>query len=188
MSTEQLAIVVPAVVTVVVSLSLAYMNIRWQRDITQETLNHQERINRDNHAHESKLAVQARVAGAYEEMMEMVHWQMDMVDATKPILASGDSKPPDEPGSERIRKVQARVNVHGSQDVKAVLQRWADRRNEFFADAWLLDHMQNSQGVNIEADYGITLSDQWRKVEGGRRELHDLVRDLADAASAELRA
>lgn len=184
MSTEQLAIVVPALLAVV----LAYLNIRWQSNITQKTLDYQERINRDNHTHESKLAVQARVAGAYEDMMEMVHWQMDIVDATKPILASADSKPPDEPQSERIRKVQARINVHGSQDVKAALERWAERRNEFFIDAWYLDTMQNSHSVNMEADYGITLSKQWDKVEGGRRKLHELVRGLADAASAELRA
>ncbi len=42
-----------------------------------------------------KLAVQARVASTYEDMLEMVGWQMEVVDATKPIFTMG--KPPEPP-------------------------------------------------------------------------------------------
>jgi hypothetical protein len=85
--------------------------------------------------------------------------------------------------------VQARIGVHGSPEVKAVLERWAKKRNEFFNVAWYLDAMQNDQTTtDVKATYGITLTRQWQKVDATKKELHGIVRELEDAVSAELRA
>jgi len=174
-STEQLAILVPAALVI----ALAYLNFRWQRDITKQTLEHQERINRDNDAHESKLAVQARAASTYEDMMEMVHWQMDIVDETKPIMSRSDAEPSNRPTDQRAHP--QRAGPHQRSRQPGGQGSWngsAEHRNDFFNDARYLDAMQNSHSQNMKADYGITLSDQWRKVDGA---LQNLVRELADA-------
>jgi hypothetical protein len=174
-TTEQLAIVVPAAVVAAV----AGINAWWQVRINQQTFDHQ-----------TKLAVQTRVAATYEDMLEMVGWQMEAIEATKPMIMMGDppEPPPPPPETDRIRKVQARIGVHGSRDVKAVLGRWAKRRNEFFNDAWYLDRIQHDQSSRTKADYGVTLSEQWHKVETARVDLREIVRELEDAVSSELRA
>ena len=175
MTTTQLAIVVPAVAVIAV----AAINAWWQVRVNQQAIESQRR-----------LAVQARIVTTYEDMLEMVGWQMEVVDTTKPIFSMDKPpEPPPMPENEHIRKVQARIGVHGSKDAKSILERWAKKRSEFFAAAWYLDTMQNDQAVtDVKANYDITLSDQWRKVEGGRAALHGIVRELEDAVSAELRA
>lgn len=132
----------------------------------------------------------SRIAATYEELLEMVGWRMEVVDATKPIFTVGEPpEPPPKPEDERIRKVQARIGAHGSKEVKAILERWAKRRNEFFTDAWYLDAIQNDRtSTDAKATYGITLTDQWQKVEADRKDLHGIVRELEDVVSAELRA
>lgn len=178
MTTAQLAIVIPAIAVVAV----AGINAWWQARVNQQSLDNQR-----------KLAIQARVASTYEDMMEMVHWQMDVVDATKPIFTKGSPpEPPPQPETEHLRKVQARIGVHGSREVKAVLERWAKKRTEFFSDAWYLDTMQNDASLNrpsdAKANYGVTLSEQWQKVDASKKSLHAVVRELEDAISSELRA
>jgi hypothetical protein len=176
MTTAQLAIVVPALAVVAV----AGINAWWQARVNQQTLDNQ-----------GKLTIQARVASTYEDMMEMVHWQMEVVDATKPFITKGSPpEPPPRPETERLRKVQARIGVHGSREVKTVLERWAMKNNEFFTDAWLLDAMQNDPTLSGDhkGAYGVTLSEQWQKVDASKKELHGLVRELEDATSSELRA
>jgi hypothetical protein len=89
-TTEQLAIVVPGVAVVLV----AGIGAWWQVRINKQTLDHQ-----------AKLALQARVATVYEELLEMIGWQMEAVDATKPIITMGEpSKPPEAPDTERIAR------------------------------------------------------------------------------------
>ena len=178
MSTTDLAIVVPAVAVVAV----AGINAMWQARITQQTLEHQ-----------TKLEIQRRVAATYEDALEMVGWQMEIVDATKPIFTMGDPpSPPAKPEMEHIRKVQARIGVHGSPQAKSILERWSKKANEFFSDAWLLDEMQNdrmrAKPSDLKAAYGATLTEQWQKVDVAKKELHGIVRELEDAVSSELRA
>lgn len=178
MSATELAIVVPAVAVVAV----AGVNALWQARINQQTLDHQ-----------TKLEVQKRVAATYEDMLEMVGWQMEVVDATKPIFTMGDPPaPPPKPETEHIRKVQARIGVHGSPQAKAILERWAKTRNEFFNDAWYLDEMQNGRTPgkpsDLKAAYGVTLTGQWQKVDAAKKRLHGTVRELEEAVSSELRA
>lgn len=178
MTTAQLAIVVPAIAVVAV----AAINAWWQARINQQNLDNQR-----------KLAVQARVASTYEDLLEVVGWQMEVVDVTKPIFTKGQPpEPPPKPENEHLRRVQARIGVHGSPEAKAILERWAKKRTEFFNDAWLLDAMQNDRGLKLPSDeketYGVTLSDQWKQVEASKKELHGIVRELEDAISSELRA
>lgn len=177
-TTAQLAIVIPAIAVVAV----AGINAWWQARVNQQNLDAQQ-----------KLAVQARVASAYEDMLEMIGWQMEFVMVTKPIFTSGEQpQPPPEPENERKRRVQARIGVHGSPAVKAILERWSKKVNEFFAEAWLLDTMQNDRSMtrpsDLQAAYGVTLSEQWQKLEASRRNLHAIVRELEDEISSELRA
>ena len=73
---------------------------------------------------------------------------------------------------------------------KAILGKWAARRQEFFAAAWLLDSMQGDEtlGIDIDKSYGQPIVEQWKKVDDIRKELHEMVRELEDAANAEMRA
>lgn len=52
--------------------------------------------------------------------------------------------------------------------------------------------MQKDEGRNRpsdqEASYGVTISEQWKKVEAARVSLHAIVRELEDEISSELRA
>src|SRR5207247_6940824 len=101
-------------------------------------------------------------------------------------------KPPEAPDTDRIRKMQARIGVHAGRKVKDIVERWAKRRNEFFIDAWYLDGMQNdpmpssTTAEEFETRWGIKLGDQWAKVEGDRKDLHALVREIEDAVNFEL--
>jgi hypothetical protein len=180
MTTEQLAIIVPAGALVAV----AFINAWWQARISKQALDSQEQTNKQTLESQEKRDVRARVAGVYENMLEMVGWNMEVVNATKPVI--GEEKPPAEPDLERVRRVQARIGVHGSREVKDILERWAKRRQEFYADAWLLDRMQKEHGDPKK--YGLRMAEQWKKVVEGRTQLHAMVRELEDAVSAELRA
>jgi hypothetical protein len=42
-------------------------------------------------------------------------------------------------------------------------------------------------GEEFVIRWGISLGDQWKKVDGDRRDLHALVREIEDAVNAELR-
>jgi hypothetical protein len=130
MTTEQLAIVVPAIVALVTVWIIAGT---------------QARINRQTLESQRRLAQQERARAAYEDMLHMVGWVMEIVSATKPILER--SGPPQEPDMERVRSAQAKIAVHGSPEVKALLGSWAKRRNEFFAAAWLLDRMKRRRAA-----------------------------------------
>ena len=76
MTTEQLAIIVPAIVAIVTVWIIA----RTQTRIKRQTLESQRR-----------LAQQERARAAYEDMLHMVAWVMEIVSATKPILERSES-------------------------------------------------------------------------------------------------
>jgi hypothetical protein len=115
----------------------------------------------------------------------MINWVMELVDARKPIIEYAGSEPPQEPDMERVRTVQAKIGVHGSREVKATIQKWAKRRNEFFAAAALLDSMQEAErrGVDVDKKYRHPMSAQWKKVRDIRQELHCIVRELDNAST-----
>jgi hypothetical protein len=114
---------------------IAAINALWQARIHKQDLDHQR-----------KVALQARITGAYEEMLVMVGWQMEVVDVTKPIWSEREPpEPPAEPDKETIRRVQARIGLHGSPEAKQILERWVAVRNTFFGDAWNLNRMQNDK-------------------------------------------
>jgi hypothetical protein len=178
MSTAQLAIVVPALVAV----ALAVVNVVYLLRLNRQTLDHQQ-----------KLAVQGRVASTYEDMLDLVGHTMETVNATKPIFVIGQPpEPPEELDSALIRKVQARIGVHGSPDVKAILECWSKGTSGFFAEAWKLNEMQGAaqrmKPSEIKENWGLFPSDQWQVVEGTRKELHAIVRELEDAVSSEMRS
>jgi hypothetical protein len=179
MSTEQLAIVVPAVV----AIALLVVNVLYQLKVNRQTLDHQ-----------TKLAVQARVAATYEDMLELVGHTMETVSATKPVFVAGEPPtPPEKLEQERIRKVQARIGVHGSREVKSILERWSKGTNVFYAEAWKLNEMQQAvqrgeKPSEIKATWGLFPIEQWQALEAKRRELHAAVRELEDEVSSELRS
>jgi hypothetical protein len=168
---EQLAIAVTGLVALVSTGGLVWNN--------RQTLSTQR-----------TLALQERVATRYEDMMHAINWVMEIVDETKPIVGYSGQEPPKPPELERLRDVQAKIDVHGSPEVREILDRWAELRREFFTEASLLDSMQEheKQGVDVEAQYGKPPGEQWKKIVDTRRELHDVVAELREAASAEVRA
>jgi hypothetical protein len=175
MTTEQLAIVVPA--------SVAVLTV-WM------TVRHQAKVNRQNLDSQRKLAIQERVRATYEDMLHMVNWVMEVVDVTQPVFEYEGMEKPETPDIDRVRAVQAKIGVHGSPEVKEILQRWIKRRNEFFVEADLLDAMREAErrGREVEKSYGQSVPAKWREVADTRRELHGLVRELEDAVSTEMRA
>ncbi|MGQ0668298.1 MAG: hypothetical protein ACT4PO_01255 [Actinomycetota bacterium] len=179
MSTAQVAIVVPALVAV----ALAVINVLYQLKLNRQTLDHQQ-----------KLAVQARVASTYEDMLELVGHTMETVNATKPIFVMGQPpEPPEELDKSLIRKVQARIGVHGSPEVKAILERWSKGTSEFHVEAWKLNEMQGAEQRSmkpseIKENWGRFPSEQWQVVEGKRKDLHATVRDLEEAVTSEMRS
>lgn len=54
----------------------------------------------------------------------------------------------------------------------------------------LLDSMQGDEkrGIDIDKSYGQPIVEQWKKVDAIRKELHEMVQELEDAANAEMRA
>ena len=89
MTTEQLAIVIPAAT----ALLLALLTFWYQRGLTKETLEHQANLTRQTLDHELALArdkgAQERKADTYVQMLEMFEGIMEIVNATQPIMESG---------------------------------------------------------------------------------------------------
>lgn len=192
MSTEQLAIVAPLVTAVLLAGVSAWNQLK----VTQATLDSQGQVTKDTLESQRTLAVQDRIATMYEDLLEMVGHTMETVNATKPFAYFG--KPPEPPlpvDQERIRRIQARVGVHGSPEAKEILERWSRGCSQFYNDVWYLDTIQNEEqnrpGVkpsDIKASYGVTKQEQWQRVEAQRAALHKVVRELEDAVNSEMRA
>lgn len=80
--------------------------------------------------------MQARIGATYENMLELVGHTMETINATKPMAVMGKPPVPPEPADEeRIRKIQARIGVHGSPDAKKILERWSRGCHQFYVDA-----------------------------------------------------
>jgi hypothetical protein len=178
-TTGQLAVLVPSVVAV----ALAVMNMIYQL-----------KLNRQNLDHQRKLAIQERISSTYEDMLELVGHTMETVNATKPILVVGEPpQPPEELETDLIRKVQARIGVHGSAEIKTILERWSKGTSEFYLEAWKLNEMQGAaqrsmKPSEIKENWGRFPTEQWQAVEGKRMNLHAVVRELEDAVSSEMRS
>lgn len=55
------------------------------------------------------------------------------------------------------------------------------------ADNLAMMRTSQDQGRDVEADYGISVGGQYMKVDGLRKRLHGIVRDIEDRANEELR-
>ena len=188
MTTEQLAIIIPAATALLLALLTSY-----QRGLTKETLKHQANLTRQTLDHELALArdqgAQERKADTYVQMLEMIEWTMEIVNATQPIMESGPPSPP-EPDGDAIRPVQARIAAYASPEVEAMIyEQWIPARNEFFDAARYLAVMRKAQdqGRNVEADFKIGVAGQYMKVDDHRKRLHGIVRDIEDRVNDELR-
>lgn len=189
MDTEQLAIIVPGAT----ALLLVLLNIWYQRGWTNEALEHQANLTRQILDHELALVrdkrVQERRSDIYVQILEMFDWIMEIVNATQPIMGPGPPPPP-EPDAKAVRPIQARIAAFASPEVKAMIyEQWIPVRNEFFAEARTLAMIREAQarGREVETDYGISMGGQYAKVEGLRKRLHRIVRDIEDLVNEELR-
>lgn len=189
-TSQQLAIIVPSATAVLVLAG----NLWYQRWLTQKTLEQQALVTQATLDHERAMKrderVQDRIAGTYEEMLEMTDWVMEIVRATHPILEPGP-EPPSEPDTETVRRVQARIGAHGSPEVKAIIyQEWIPTRNSFFAAASYLTQVRavESAGRNVKDQFGVTMGEQYQIVQGFREQLDAIIRRLEDRVNAELRA
>jgi len=188
-TTDALAIIVPGSTAVL----LAGITIWYQRWLTNRTLGQQAELTQKALDHERTIAreqrVQERIASTYVETLEMLDWIMGIVNATQPIMEPGPESPP-EPDTEKVRHVQARIAAFGSPEVKEIVyKRWIPARNEFFAEADQLALMRKAQdeGRDVDAQYGLSIGAQYMKVDGLRRKLHEIVRELEDRVNEELR-
>ncbi|MEX1262711.1 MAG: hypothetical protein WEE66_02055 [Actinomycetota bacterium] len=186
MTTAQLAIIASTLTAIA---ALAFSARQQKRALDAQAATHERTL-----AHETKLARLDRITGPYEAMLELVGHTMETVNATKPILVLGEPpQPPEELDTERIRKVQARIGVHGSPEVKAILEHWSKGTSLFYVEAWKLNEMQGAEQRSmkpseIKENWGLFPTAQWQVVEAKRKELHAIVRELEDAVSAEMRS
>ena len=193
MTTEQLAIIVPGVAAVLIAL----LNIWYQRGLTDETLENQSSLMRQTLNHELALTrdrrVQERRSDTYVQMLEMLDWITEIVNATQPIMEPGFPPPP-EPDAEAVRPIQARIAAFASPEVKAMIyEQWIPARNQFFLEADNLGVMRGREKnltpgtTTIEALYGKSIASQYQVVDDLRKKLHGIVRDIEDQVSDELR-
>jgi hypothetical protein len=193
-TTEQLAIIVPAVAAVLIAL----LNIWYQRGLTNETLAHQANLTRQTLDHTLSLTtdmrVQERRSDTYVQMLEMLDWIMEIVNATQPVMEPGPPPPP-EPDAKVIRPTQARIAAFASPEVKAMIyEQWIPTRNEFFLEA---DHFRamrqremnsNPGRTTIEAPSRKRIASQYQVVDDLRKKLRQIVLDIENQVSDELRS
>lgn len=194
MTTAQLAIIVPAVAAVLIAL----LNIWYQRGLTNETLAHQANLTRQTLDHTLTLTrdvrVQERRSDTYVQMLEMLDWIMEIVNATQPVIEPGPPAPP-EPDAKLIRPTQARIAAFASPEVKAMIyEQWIPTRNEFFIEADNLRAMRqretnsNPGTTTIDALGVKRIAGQYQVVDDLRQKLHQIVLDIEDQVSEELRS
>ena len=194
MTTAQLAIIVPAVAAVLIAL----LNIWYQRGLTNETLAHQANLTRQTLDHTLTLTrdmhVQERRSDTYVQMLEMLDWIMEIVNATQPVIKPGPPPPP-EPEAKVIRPTEARIAAFASHEVKAMIrEQWIPTRNEFFLEADNLRAMRqretnsNPGTTTIDALSGKRIAGQYEVVDDLRKKLHHIVLDIENQVTDELQS
>lgn len=196
MTTAQLAIIVPAVAAVLIAL----LNIWYQRGLTNETLAHQANLTRQTLDHTltqtTDLRVQERRSDTYVQMLEMLDWIMEIVDATQPVIGPGPPPPP-EPDAKLMRPTQARIAAFASPEVRAMIhEQWIPTRTEFFIEADNLRALRQRE-ANSNSNPGTTTLDalggkrivgQYEVVDDLRKRLRQVVRDIESQVSDELQS
>jgi hypothetical protein len=192
-TTEQIAIIIPAAAAILIAL----LNIWYQRRLTDDTLKHQGTLLRQTLDHELTLTrderLQERRSDTYVEMLAMLDRVMEIVNATQPVMEAGFPPPP-EPDAEAVRPIQARIAALASPEVKAMIyEQWIPARNQFFLEADNLRDMRQLERnlvpatTPIEARSGKSIAGQFQVVDDLRKRLHGIVRDVEDQVSDELR-
>ncbi len=196
MTTAQLAIIVPAVAAVLIAL----LNIWYQRGLTNETLAHQANLTRQTLDHTltqtTDLRVQERRSDTYVQMLEMLDWIMEIVDATQPVIGPGPPPPP-EPDAKLMRPTQARIAAFASPEVRAMIhEQWIPTRTEFFIEADNLRALRQRE-ANSNSNPGTTTLDalggkrivgQYEVVDDLRKRLRQVVHDIESQVSDELQS
>ena len=196
MTTAQLAIIVPAVAAVLIAL----LNIWYQRGLTNETLAHQANLTRQTLDHTltqtTDLRVQERRSDTYVQMLEMLDWIMEIVDATQPVIGPGPPPPP-EPDAKLMRPTQARIAAFASPEVRAMIhEQWIPTRTEFFIEADNLRALRQREAnsnsnpgtTTLEALGGQRIAGQYEVVDDLRKRLRQVVRDIESQVSDELQS
>lgn len=196
MTTAQLAIIVPAVAAVLIAL----LNIWYQRGLTNETLAHQANLTRQTLDHTltqtTDLRVQERRSDTYVQMLEMLDWIMEIVDATQPVIGPGPPPPP-EPDAKLMRPTQARIAAFASPEVRAMIhEQWIPTRTEFFIEADNLRALRQREAnsnsnpgtTTLDALGGKRIAGQYEVVDDLRKRLRQVVHDIESQVSDELQS
>lgn len=71
-----------------------------------------------------------------------------------------------------------------------ISERWIPIQSEFYVAAEQLAIMRKAQdaGRIVEHDFGVSVGGQYQKVDGLRKQLHAIVRELEDRVNEELRS
>jgi hypothetical protein len=66
---------------------------------------------------------------------------------------------------------------------------WTRKQSEFYNAVWYLQQVQQREGERpseIKAEYGVTILEQWQKVDGLRKELWEDAQAIGASVRAEL--
>jgi hypothetical protein len=139
--------------------------------------------------HDFEVRRQERRAAAYLELQTALRRLEMGMERTAPIFTQGT--PPEVPppiSDEESWRLSALGDVAASDAVRELTETWTRKQSELYNEVWLLQRVQQdeSRPSDVKATYGVTSSEQWRKVVAVRQQLRDDLGAIATQVRAEL--
>jgi hypothetical protein len=139
--------------------------------------------------HDLLIRRQERRYSAYLELMALLHRLLAGIDRTAPVFVEGQPiEPPPPLTDEESGRMNALADVVASDEVRTLMMAWTRKQSQFYAAAWYLHQVQQSgqPPSGAKTDYGVTVFEQWQKVDGLRKELWADAQALGARVRAEL--
>ena len=103
-------------------------------------------------------------------------------------------EPPPPLSDEESWRLNALADVVASDEVRTLMLAWTRKQSEFSNAVWLLQQVQQREGQSgasfrpseTKAEYGVTTSEQWRKVDALRKALWEDAQAIGARVRAEL--
>lgn len=107
--------------------------------------------------------------------MALLHRLLTAVDRTTPTLVKGQPiEPPPPLSDEESWRLNALADVVASDEIRNLMTAWTRKQSDFFNAIWYLHQVQQREQERpseTKAAYGVTILEQWQKVDGLRKEL-----------------
>ncbi len=148
----------------------------------------QERARR---SHERKIGWEGRPferrANAYAELLTLLTHIRDILLFTQPILDTG-VPPPEGPERPDTWRVTGLVAAFASTPIKDTVNGLLATQHKFFVDADYLAQIRRSQaeGGDVKAEFGVSMVEQYRKVDDIRKQFLSELDALSRAIEAEM--